>query len=289
MGQILAFSGRKGSGKNTAVNFIYGMYLSALQIVKGDFRITADGKLYISDIFGDTELEGIFDINRATPAMDIFLADNLNEFVKQYSFADLLKQEVCMKIFGLSNDQCYGSDAEKNSLTHLKWEDIPGITTNLKLFNLLTEEMKKIVDSDLATNDPKFMITYHEAGLMTAREVMQYVGTNIFRRIHNNVWVDALMRRIKDENPHMALITDVRFPNEVEGVQKAGGKVIRLTRNPFPEDNHPSETALDKENFNWTKFDKILDNTGSIDEQNALVYRALREWNMLPLELEGMD
>ena len=256
MGQILAFSGRKGSGKNTAVNFIYGMYLSALQIVKGDFRITADGKLYISDIFGDTELEGIFDINRATPAMDIFLADNLNEFVKQYSFADLLKQEVCMKIFGLSNDQCYGSDADKNSITNLNWVDMP--------------ESGK-------------------SGLMTAREVMQYVGTNIFRKIHNNVWVDALMRRIKDENPHMALITDVRFANEVDGVRAADGKVIRLTRNPFPNDAHASETALDKDKFDWTKFDKVLENTGSIDEQNKLVYQTLKEFQMLPIELDGMD
>ena len=256
MGHIIAFSGRKGSGKNTATNFIFGMYLSALQIVKGNFRLTLDGKLYVDDLFGDTEMEGIFDINRATPAMDIFLAENLNEFVKQYSFADLLKQEVCMKILGLTNAQCYGSDADKNSITHLHWADMP--------------ESGK-------------------SGLMTAREVMQYVGTNIFRKMYDNVWVDALMRRIKDEDAHCALITDVRFPNEVEGVQKAGGKVIRLTRNPFPEDNHPSETALDKENFDWTKFDKILDNVGSIEEQNKLVYRALKEWNMLPIELEGLD
>ena len=277
MGQIIAFSGKKGSGKNTATNFIFGMYLSALQIVKGNFRLTLDGKLYIDDIFGDTEMEGIFDINRATPAMDIFLADNLNEFVKQYSFADLLKQDICMKILGLTNVQCYGSDADKNSVTHLKWEDMP--VPRKECENNLC---------DVRGNGSIPNYCCQKTGPMTAREVMQYVGTNIFRNMYDNVWVDALMRRIKDEDTHCSLITDVRFANEVEGVQKAGGKVIRLTRNPFPEDKHPSETALDEVNYDWTKFDKVLNNTGSIEEQNRLVYRALKEWNMLPIELENL-
>ena len=53
-------------------------------------------------------------------------------------------------------------------------------------------------------------------------------------------WEDTLARSTKY---HM-IVTDVRYPNEVEALKKMEAKIIRLTRNPTPS-NHPSETALD--------------------------------------------
>jgi hypothetical protein len=77
------------------------------------------------------------------------------------------------------------------------------------------------------------------------------------------------------------LFTDCRFPNEVEGVQSAGGKVIRFTRNPF-EDDHHSETALDEDKFDWKKFDWVLDNKEmTISEQNEAIYNKLVEWEFI--------
>ena len=78
MTKIIAFSGRKQSGKSTA-----GEYLQSL----------------------------MYSLN---PKIDI----------RTYSFADPLKQ-ICINLLGLSNEQCYGSDEDKNSLTSLRWEDIP--------------------------------------------------------------------------------------------------------------------------------------------------------------------
>lgn len=259
MTTIIAMSGKKSSGKNTAVNFIVGLHLVALGIVKNKFTLTEKGELYVSDVFGDETFEGIFDVMRSTPAMNTFLQDHLNAYLKIYSFADLLKTEICMKILGLTYEQCYGSDDQKNTPTHLKWEDMPTIT--------------------------------NKSGFMTGREVMQYVGTNLFRKMYNNVWVDATIRRIQDENSTTALITDCRFPNEVKGVQDAGGKVMRLTRNPFGNaDKHFSEIALDENVFDWGKFDAVIDNnTSSILEQNKLIYAQLKKWKLLPIELENME
>ena len=256
MTEILAISGRKQSGKNTAINFIVGMHMHAAGLVTQHFTITPKGELHISDINGDTDFAGVFDIMRGTPAMEIFLADNLHAFVRAYSFADLLKQSVCIQILGLTYEQCYGTDEQKNATTHLKWQDMPD--------------------------------NVDKKGPMTAREVMQYVGTNIFRKMYGNVWVDATIKRIQEEGSSLALITDARFPNEVEGVQKAGGKVIRLSRNPHPEDNHDSETALDKDKFDWRKFDAVLENpNATILEQNEFIYDRLKEWKLLPIELEA--
>ena len=41
---------------------------------------------------------------------------------KIYNFADPLKQDICMNIFGLSYKQCYGDDIDKNTSTGLVWE-----------------------------------------------------------------------------------------------------------------------------------------------------------------------
>ena len=98
--------------------------------------------------------------------------------------------------------------------------------------------------------------------------------------------VDATIRKIKEESPELAIICDCRFPNEVDGIKKAGGKTIRLTRNDESPDVHESETALDKDNFDWDKFDLILDNKNiEIQEQNKLLYKKLKNWGWLALNI----
>lgn len=63
----------------------------------------------------------------------------------------------------------------------------------------------------------------------------------------------------KKEESELAIIADVRFPNEVKELKRAGGIALRLTRNTF-NDNHECESALDADSFDWTNFDHIIDN-----------------------------
>ena len=75
----------------------------------------------------------------------------------------------------------------------------------------------------------------------------------------------------------LAIVPDIRFPNEVKAIQKAGGKVIRLTRSPY-EDSHASETSLD----NYKEFDHVINNKDmTIDETNMELLKVLREWGWL--------
>jgi hypothetical protein len=94
---------------------------------------------------------------------------------------------------------------------------------------------------------------------MLSRDIMQYVGTDIFRKMKPDVWVSATINRIKKDKPQIALITDCRFPNEVSSIKDAGGLVMRLTRNPFNSD-HLSETILDESNYDWSNFDYVCKN-----------------------------
>lgn len=162
---------------------------------------------------------------------------------KIYNFADPLKKDICINILGMTYEQCYGSDEQKNELVDCWWEN------------------KRL----------------------TAREVMQFVGTNIFRKMQNNVWADATIHKIHNEKPPVAVVADCRFPNEVTAIKNAGGVVIKLMRNPFNSD-HESETALDGDNYDYSNFDLVVPNdTMSIPQQNRFIVEQLKNKGILPL------
>lgn len=193
-----------------------------------------------------------------------FVQSTINEHklgsCKIYNFADSLKQDICMNILGLSYDQCYGSDEAKNSLTDIRWENIPGY-------------------SDFVTQQTD----YDSSGFMTARQIMQVVGTDIFRRMKHNVWAQAAINKIKKDGYSFAILADCRFPNEVDAVKSAGGYVIKLTLNPH-HSIHASEISLDPEIYDQNNFDCIIDNTVlSVAAKNEAIITCIKNKRMLPL------
>jgi hypothetical protein len=104
---------------------------------------------------------------------------------------------------------------------------------------------------------------------------MQIVGTDIFRHyFDDNIWVKATFREINRVNPDVAIVPDLRFPSEVEGVLREGGFIIRLLRNVCEGDGHESETALDNYDFYSLGEDRVyvLDNREmTIDQQKNVV------------------
>lgn len=162
---------------------------------------------------------------------------------KIYNFADPLKRDICMNILDMTYEQCYGSDDGKNTLTECFWN----------------------------------------SKQLTAREVMQFVGTDIFRTMKGDVWASATLHKIQHDKPDLAIVADCRFPNEVETIQSVGGLVIKLIRNPYNSD-HASETALDVSNYPMDKFDLVVENDNmTITEQNKFIYNFLIRKGILPL------
>jgi hypothetical protein len=109
--------------------------------------------------------------------------------------------------------------------------------------------------------------------LMSVRELLQKLGTEAIRDgLHPNAWVNALMWEYKrpkmsEYNPSNWIITDVRFPNELEAVEDVKGITIRVHRDlhdgkaRISKNLHPSETAIDD-----AKFDYEIMNDGSIED-----------------------
>jgi hypothetical protein len=105
--------------------------------------------------------------------------------------------------------------------------------------------------------------------LMSVRDLLQKLGTEAIRDgLHPNAWVNALMCEYKrpkmsEYNPSNWIITDVRFPNELEAVEDVKGLTLKVVRpvekSKTPARLHPSETSLDK-----AEFDYEIINDGSI-------------------------
>lgn len=129
---------------------------------------------------------------------------------------------------------------------------------------------------------------------MSPREIMQRTGTEFARgTFHKEVWVDSFRRRMEETDAQRIVVTDVRFPNEVEAIQELGGYVVRIRRpekepdlNPvvstiaqwfplvtdwLPSKYHQSETALD----GYVGFDRTIFNDGSLKTFKMTVDRLL--------------
>ena len=242
--KIIAFSGVKQSGKTTCVNFLHGYQLVRHGVID-DFGISPEGELFVEATEGDNKGGGMIDVFRTDEEFVSYATANIWPFIKCYNFADPLKY-ICMNLFGLGWNQCFGSDKDKNSKIDLKWKDLP------------RAGMKK--------------------GNLTAREFMQYFGTDVCRKIKPDIWTQACISRVQSEQSELSVIGDCRFENEVDIIKRAGGKVVRLTRQ-ISKDSHSSETALNKDKFSWDNFDLIIDNQNmSIGETHECLLDNIQKW-----------
>ena len=88
---------------------------------------------------------------------------------------------------------------------------------------------------------------------VTVRELLQVYGTDVFRSVHSDFWVDVFKSRtlngkfdeiFGEGTPEIVFITDVRFENEVNAINSVGGHVVKLEREIY-SDGHKSEASVD--------------------------------------------
>lgn len=260
MQRILAFSGKKQSGKDSACNFVHGYVLRAAGLYD---RFTLDsktGKLLVPGLVEDNgevrEEFGILDLDRRDEIFETVASVKIWPYVKAYSFADELK-DIAIRVFGLKFEHCYGTDEQKNQPCDIKWANIAKLLPPAKVGALKKE-------NKLDT-------------FMTGREFLQVFGTDICREIYGDCWINACFARIEDEGSPIAIIRDVRFPNEADGCKKRGAKLIRFSRNLY-HDTHISETALD----GYTDYDALIKNDNmTLQEKTDILYRTLLGWGYI--------
>ena len=138
---------------------------------------------------------------------------------------------------------------------------------------LLGEEWGTVRHNPLNNIEPFEKFQFNE--LMSVREFLQKLGTEAMREgLHTNVWVNALFADYKHSKtcnckkgcrcahdlPNW-IITDMRFPNELEAVVERKGITIRVVRPGTTTGTHPSEIALDGHTMHY----EII-NDGTIED-----------------------
>jgi len=100
-------------------------------------------------------------------------------------------------------------------------------------------------------------------GLMGKKDaaLLQMVGTDIYRRADPDIWVRCLVHQIAEEQPKIAIVSDMRFANELEWVRQHGlaVRIVRIDNgaeyvSPDRPADHPSEIALLGASFDQVHF-----------------------------------
>lgn len=103
----------------------------------------------------------------------------------------------------------------------------------------------------------------------TVRDGLQRLGASVRKHVDKDAWLNAALRQTKPGGKYV--VTDVRFPNEAQAIERMGGQVWRVERpGTKPINGHPSEVALDE----WV-FSATISNTGTLDDLRDAVGRTL--------------
>jgi len=153
--------------------------------------------------------------------------------VRRYAFADALKVEANA-----------AADAAGGMLELFKQGGIHDVD-GFHAFEFFDEKKKEFYpvryDADAPMDDPL-------CPFGKQRELLQWWGTEYRRNQNLNYWVEKLQETLEQEKPAIALITDMRFPNEVSWVKSSlDNCVVRVDRLGYRNNtpDHASEHALD--------------------------------------------
>lgn len=99
------------------------------------------------------------------------------------------------------------------------------------------------------------------------REIMQFIGTELFRErigerfpeLGGNVWIDHLVRTALRDTSKAWVIPDVRFPNEARRIRDHGGWIVRVESSRgtrIVDDAHVSESVQSQIDPDYTLYNR---------------------------------
>lgn len=154
----------------------------------------------------------------------------------ELGFADALKAEVADAI-----------RAERR-LAHGEPVGYPGYLVSLNLFS--PDEV------------------YAKPTSQMMREILQWWGTELRRSGNQSYWVHKLENTLDTQPRSLVVVSDVRFPNEVDMIRRRGGQIWLIDRGLGPLNAHESE---------WVEPapDRVISNKGLLKDLVVSVKEAL--------------
>jgi len=177
------------------------------------------------------------------------------------TFAEIMQKELISSNIAVETDY-FAKDLKngcKEDFQMLKYNLNNYVNNFLKLLtdkNLLNEDLKNELNKLRIEDDNWF-----EDKTFITRAILQCYGTEIFKnRVKETYWVDKVRERCELSKSNIIIITDLRFPDEIEYMYSDSYDLItvRLERNVNKSNKNPhiSETSLD----NYTAWNYIIDN-----------------------------
>ena len=160
--------------------------------------------------------------------------------IRRYAFADALKREVnaaALAVGGMAN--LLTNPNNRFAMCKGYYMDFP----------------------EWVQYDPNAPMDDPMCPLGKQRTLLQWWGAEYRRAQDPDYWVRQLANTIELEKPQVALVSDLRFENEMQFVLQYG-EAIRVDRAGLPAATHISETALD----DCTDWALVLENNGTLDE-----------------------
>jgi hypothetical protein len=159
-------------------------------------------------------------------------------------FAEDLKK-FCHEVLGLPEEAIYGDDLKKNTLSEYSWDNFPD------------------------------KIRRGRCGLMTCREVLQTMGSEIMRDMFSsNVWIKGTISRINKKKAPISIINDLRFINEINAVKSNNGYVWNVVGPHRGDQRYKNDTHQTEKDLNPDLFDFIINN--GPDENPGTIFNQVK-------------
>jgi hypothetical protein len=163
-----------------------------------------------------------------------------------------------MKVIGIAGKKRHGKDTFGEMLA----KHLGG-----KVFRF-ADELKREVSLALSVSIPVI-----EENKEVFRPILQWWGTEFRRKFSglDGYWINILERDITEialkEAVQYAVVTDVRFKNEIKFIQTFRGILIKVERPNVDEgDMHISENDLNE----FKDWDKVVVNCGTLEDLDAV-------------------
>ena len=158
------------------------------------------------------------------------------------------------KIIGIAGNARSGKDTLGENFVKILADQ--GIKAKRYSF---AHELKKSVDDFLIREIGISAFTEDEEEKKIIRPFLVFWGTDMMRKINNNIWVEKIESSLYDN--HVNIITDLRFDNELQWIKDNKGLSVLIKRdgvdpaNEYEKVNNEKMEKLVDSNFHMGNFD----------------------------------
>lgn len=180
-----------------------------------------------------------------------------------------------MRIIGFGHRRAVGKDTACTLLySHLRTTGYAGnvaIGSFAYALKHLCSELFDLNDPEFHDKDRSARDIIPEHCTMSVRDIWIKVG-NDMRAIDPDIWVKGLMKIYGGVD--LLLVSDMRYPNEVDYIRNHDGLTIKIDRPSEPKFDDIADSAL----ADYTDWDHTITNDGDLKQFNNKVIDLLSDW-----------